>query len=194
MTRWRLDDVVRRGSVVMWLVLASVSSGAQATQDPWYRPLRVQDMVKSVGTNPDGMPTDVLPQVISTYATYVGDSLGVGLAVRLREDPEGAVFVGWRSPGALWRSQWIEDDTIGRLETIRPVGTHYAIGTRLPDGRSRSLLLDTSLSAVTTLDGDIREATAGAAPDAPLMLVVERGTTRVHLTCLLTDAPGRRCQ
>jgi hypothetical protein len=151
-------------------------------------------MVKSVGTNPDGMPAEVLPQVISTYATYVGDALGVGLAVRLREDPDGAVFVGWRSSGQLWRSQWIEEDTIGRIETIRPVAPYYAIGTRLTDGRIRSVLIDHSLLVVAVVDGDIREAVGGADAHTPLTLLVDQGATRRHLTCVLTEAPRRRCE
>jgi len=133
-----------------------------------YRPLSLADIVKAVGTNPEGLPTDEWRKRVSTYTYHTSDDLGVGVSVRFAEDPEGAILVGWRSGGQLWRYAWIEESSLGRLEALRPAGPGFIIDTRHPDGTATTAVLRQDLTLLATVPGIVRLAlTSGA-------LVVQR--------------------
>lgn len=137
--------MIRTVCMLVWL-LASPA----VTQ---YRPLSMGDIVDAVGSNPEGMPTDELGERISTYAYYTSDDRGVGLAVRFSSDPDGAIFAAWRLRGELWRHAWIEDETLGRLETIRPAGRGFVIDTRHADGSGTAAVLRPDLELLAAVPG-----------------------------------------
>lgn len=165
-------------------LLVPAGAGAQG-----YRPLSLADMVKAVGTGSEGMPPEELPKRITTYAYYMTDDAGVGVAVRFAEDPTGAILAGWRSRGELWRYAWIEDPTLGRLEAFRPAGPGFIIDTRHSDGTATTAVLRRDLTVLATVSGIVRLAfTSGA-----LVLLQGRGVALFdpasnHTTTIFTPA------
>lgn len=181
-----MNQCVVRGAVCGVLLLVSLPVAAQQN---YYRPLHLQDMVKAVGTNTEGMPPEELPKRISTYALHIGDDNGVGVSVRFAEDPDGAILVGWRTANAvLWRYGWVDEPGLGRLEAYRPVGDHFVVETLHPDRRMTSVLLRPDFSTLAVLDGRVESVVTDAASKVVTVGVVS-GTARRTLTC----RPGIRC-
>lgn len=173
---------------------AMVLSAPIFAQQNYYRPLHLQDMVKAVGTNTEGMPPEELPKRITTYALHISDGDGVGVSARFAEDPNGAIIVGWRSGGRLWQYAWVEESGLGVLDAFKPVDDHFVVETRHADGRITSVLLDAELTTVTVVDGRVVSVTPGAAPEAPLTVRVRAGMVEQSLTCAVTEAARRRCR
>lgn len=190
MLRGSCARVFRAGVLIAAAVLLSP---VVAAQQNYYRPLHLQDMVKAVGTNTEGMPPDELPKRITTYALHISDGDGVGVSARFAEDPDGAIIVGWRSGGRLWQYAWVEEPGLGVLDAFKPVDEAFAVETRHPDGRITSVLLNAELATITVLDGRIQSVKPGGTPDAPLTLSVRVGATDRSLTCAITTAPRRTC-
>lgn len=159
----------------------------------YYRPLSLQDMVKAVGTNTEGMPPDELSKRITTYALHISDGDGVGVSARFAEDPDGAIIVGWRSGGRLWIHGWVEEEGLGVLEAFRPVDEFFAVDTRHDDGRITGVLLDADLATVAVVSGRLQSVASGSTPDAPLTVAVRAGNAETTLACRLTTAPRRTC-
>lgn len=151
-------------------------------QQNYYRPLHLQDMVKAVGTNTEGMPPAELPKRITTYALHIGDKEGVGVSARFEEDPEGPIIVGWRSDGQLWRYAWVEESGLGRLEAFRPVDGHFVLETRHPDGKVVAVILRTDLTVVGLVNGQARGAKYDPAADT-LIVTLRAGETTTDVTC-----------
>lgn len=183
--------VLRAGVLVA--AAAVLLSPVVAAQQHYYRPLSLQDMVKAVGTNTEGMPPDELPRRITTYALHISDGDGVGVSARFADDPDGAIIVGWRSGGRLWLYAWVEEDGLGMLDAFRPVDDAFVVETRHDDGRITSVLLDADLATIVVVDGRIRSVMPGAAPEAPLTLAVRAGSADRSLSCRVTTAPRRLC-
>lgn len=131
----------------MFMVLLASPAFAQ------YRPLSMGDIVDAVGSTPEGMPPDDLGERISTYAYFTSDDQGVGLAVRFASDPDGAIFAAWRFRGELWRYGWIEDSSLGRLDTIKPAGRGFVIDTRHPDGTGTAAVLRPDMGLLAAVPG-----------------------------------------
>jgi hypothetical protein len=161
--------------------LCLLTSTAQAQQN-YYRPLHLQDMVKAVGTNTEGMPPAELPKRITTYALHIGDTEGVGVSARFEEDPDGPIIVGWRSDGQLWRYAWVEESGLGRLEAFKPIGSYFALETRQPDGRFVSVILRTDLSVVGLVNGQPRGAKYDNATDT-LIVSVRAADSTADVSC-----------
>lgn len=177
------------------LVLAAILlPPAVGAQQNYYRPLHLQDMVKAVGTNTEGMPPEELPKRITTYALHISDGDGVGVSARFAEDPNGAIIVGWRAGGRLWHYAWIEEAGLGVLDAFKPVDAAFVVETRHADGRITSVLLDTTLATVAVLDGRVQSVAPGSTPEAPLILRVRAGSDEQTLRCVVTVAPRRRCR
>jgi hypothetical protein len=155
---------------------------ATQAQQNYYRPLHLQDMVKAVGTNTEGMPPAELPKRITTYALHIGDKEGVGVSARFEEDPDGAIIVGWRSDGQLWRYAWVEEPALGRLEAFKPLGGYFALETRHTDGRFVSLILRTDLTLVGLVNGQVRAVKHDEAADT-VIVTVRSGDTTADVTC-----------
>ncbi len=173
--------------------MAILSTMALEAHQNYHRPLHLQDMVKAVGTNTEGMPPEELPKRITTYALHISDRDGVGVSARFAEDPNGAIIVGWRSGGRLWHYAWVEEPGLGVLEVFKPVGSSFVVETRHPDDRIATVVLDADLATVAVLDGRVQSVTPGATPDAPLSVRVRVGSEERTLTCVVTLAPRRRC-
>lgn len=161
--------------------LPLMASTALAQQN-YYRPLHLQDMVKAVGTNTEGMPPAELPKRITTYALHIGDTEGVGVSARFEEAPDGPIIVGWRSGGQLWRYAWVEEPGLGRLEAFKPIGSYFALETGLPDGRYVTVILRTDLSVVGLVNGQARGAKYDEASGA-LIVSVRSGNTTAEVRC-----------
>jgi hypothetical protein len=172
--------MTRAGALVA-IVACLVPAMLQAQQN-YYRPLHLQDMVKAVGTNTEGMPPEELPKRITTYALHISDGDGVGVSARFAEDPDGAIIVGWRSGGRLWHYSWIEESGLGTLEVFKPVGAHFAVETRHPDGRIVSVILREDLSVVGLVTGAVRSAVYDAVSDT-LHVTVSTGATTAVVSC-----------
>lgn len=151
-------------------------------QPNYYRPLHLQDMVKAVGTNTEGMPPAELPKRITTYALHIGDREGVGVSARFEEDPDGAIIVGWRSDGQLWRYAWVEESGLGRLDAFKPIGGYFALETRHADGKVVSVILRTDLTVVGLVNGQARGAKYDEAADT-LSVTVRSGEATTEMTC-----------
>ncbi len=151
-------------------------------QQNYYRPLHLQDMVKAVGTNTEGMPPAELPKRITTYALHIGDKEGVGVSARFEEDPDGAIIVGWRSDGQLWRYGWVEESGLGRLDAFKPIGAYFALETRHADGRFVSVILRTDLTVVGLVNGQVRGAKYDEAADT-LSVTVRAGEVTTEVAC-----------
>ncbi len=184
---------MRSAAFATFALVAILLPPAVTAQQKYYRPLHLQDMVKAVGTNTEGMPPEELPKRITTYALHISDGDGVGVSARFAEDPDGAIIVGWRSGGRLWHYAWIEEPGLGVLEAYKPVDAAFVVETRHADGRITSVLLDADLETVAVIDGRVQSVTPGATPDASLTLRVRVGTDDRTLTCAITTAPRRRC-
>lgn len=166
-----------------WTGLTAVLLTCAVTaQQNYYRPLHLQDMVKAVGTNTEGMPPAELPKRITTYALHIGDKEGVGVSARFDEDPEGPIIVGWRSDGQLWRYAWVEESGLGRLEAFRPVGSYFVLETRHSDGKVVSVMLRTDLTVVGLVNGQARGAKYDAAADT-LLVTIRAGETTTDVIC-----------
>jgi hypothetical protein len=163
------------------LALCLVPLNTEA-QQAYHRPLHLQDMVKAVGTNTEGMPPAELPKRITTYALHMGDKEGVGVSARFAEDPDGAIIVGWRSGGQLWRYAWIEESGLGRLEAFKPSGDYFSLETRHPDGRFVSVILRTDLTVVGLVNGSVRDVSAAAAGDT-LTVSLRSGDSTTTVVC-----------
>lgn len=151
-------------------------------QQNYYRPLHLQDMVKAVGTNTEGMPPAELPKRITTYALHIGDKEGVGVSARFEEDPDGAIIVGWRSDGQLWRYGWVEEPGLGVLEVFKPVGEYFSVQTRHADGRIVSVVLDTDLATIAAVPGQVTTTTFNKTARA-LTIGIKSGDTTRTMTC-----------
>jgi hypothetical protein len=182
-----------RAALAIGVATACLLPPVVDAQQNYYRPLHLQDMVKAVGTNTEGMPPEELPKRITTYALHISDGDGVGVSARFAEDPNGAIIVGWRSGGRLWIYAWVEEQGLGVLETFRPVDTHFVVETRHADKRVTSVLLDADLATVAVLNGQVRTVTPGASPEAPLAVITRTGETETPLTCRITTTPRRIC-
>ncbi len=180
---------LHRGVVAAALLL--LPSAVLAQQE--FRPMSLADMVKAVGTNPEGMPPEELTRRVGTYALHISDGNGVGVSVRFADHPSGPIIVGWRFEGRLWHYAWIDDPGLGRLEAFSPMGDGFVLETADRDGRLTSALLNEELTTVAVIAGRVRSITSGPTPLAPLTVVVRSGTTDTTLTCTVTRAPRRLC-
>lgn len=167
-------------ALVLFVALVAVPAAAQTSQTPWYRPLSLGDMVDAVGTNPEGMPDELLGEQISTYALHIGGGRGVGVSVRFTSEPDGDVLVAWRRPGALWTWGWVDPEGLGKLEAFRLVGESYVVETHHADKRITSVVLDTDLDTRAVVDGKVESAVLKG---TTLTLSVTTGSTRRTLTC-----------
>jgi hypothetical protein len=174
-------------AVLLWVL----SSIALAQQE--FRPMSLADMVKAVGTNPEGMPVEELPRRVGTYALHISDGRGVGVSVRFADDPRGPIIVGWRAADRLWQYAWIDEPGLGGLEAFAPMGETFVLETSDQDGRLTSAVLNADLAVVAVVPGRVRSITAGPTPQAPLTVVVRSGGTDTTLTCAVTAAPRRGC-
>lgn len=161
-------------------VLALLVAAPAAAQTPWYRPLSLGDMVDAVGTNPEGMPEDLLGDQVSTYALHIGGGRGVGVSARFTADPDGAILVAWRAPDRLWTWGWIEDDRLGRLEAFRLVNDTFVVTTRQSDRSVTSAVLDREFEVRAVVAGEV-EATV--TQGQTLTITVTTDTRRRVLTC-----------
>ncbi len=182
-----------RAAALVGIVVCLLPSMTQARQN-YYRPLHLQDMVKAVGTNTEGMPPEELPKRITTYALHISDGDGVGVSARFAEDPDGAIIVGWRSGGRLWHYAWVESPGLGVLEVFKPVGDHFAVETRHKDGRVVSVVLDRDLSTIAVVPGQVASAVLDTSANTLTIRAKSGETTRV-MTCRPptadTDTPWR---
>ncbi len=177
---------VGRGLVIALALAVAVPLTAQ--QERWYRPLSLGDMVDAVGTNPEGMPDDLLGERITTYALHIGDREGVGVSVRFANDPDGDILAGWRMPGDIsWQWGWIEAAGLGRLEALRPVGDYLAVETVYPDKRIDSIVVTRAIEVLAVADGRVSAVTRNG---DRLTIVVGTGNDRRTLTCTV----GSRCR
>lgn len=184
---------MRSAAFATFALAAILLPPAVTAQQNYYRPLHLQDMVKAVGTNTEGMPPEELPKRITTYALHISDGDGVGVSARFAEDPDGAIIVGWRSGGRLWHYAWVEESGLGVLDAFKPVDAAFVVETRHADGRITSVLLDADLATVAVLDGRVQSVKPGATPEASLSVRVRVGTDERTVTCTVTAAPRRRC-
>lgn len=159
-------------------------------QQNYYRPLHLQDMVKAVGTNTEGMPPEELPKRITTYALHISDGDGVGVSARFAEDPDGAIIVGWRSGGRLWHYAWVEEPGLGVLEAFKPVGDHFAVETRHADGRIVSVVLTADLSTIAAVPGRVT-ATSFDTSSNGLTVSTRVGDAARTMTCRPATADTR---
>jgi len=172
--------MTRAGALVA--IVACLLPAMPQAQQNYYRPLHLKDMVKAVGTNDEGMPPEELPKRITTYALHISDGDGVGVSARFAEDPDGAIIVGWRSGGRLWHYSWIEESGLGTLEVFKPVGAHFAVETRHPDGRVVSVVLEGDLSTIAVVLGQVTSAVLDKSTNA-LTIVTKSGETTRVMTC-----------
>jgi hypothetical protein len=172
--------MTRAGALVA--IVACLLPAMPQAQQNYYRPLHLKDMVKAVGTNDEGMPPEELPKRITTYALHISDGDGVGVSARFAEDPDGAIIVGWRSGGRLWHYAWIEESGLGRLEAFKPVGDHFVVETRHPDGRIVSVVLDADLVTIATVPGQV-SLTKFDKPANMLTIGVTSGVATRNVTC-----------
>ena len=158
--------------------VAAAVAGGQVQQ---FRPVSLADLVKAVGTNRDGLDdVDVTP-IVADHALFVGE--GMGIAARFRDDPGGAIFVGWRRPGALWTYRFIDEQALekvrpggepdlhlGRVDGLRPVGPYFVLETRAPAAAVTSVVLQGDLAPVALARGSVKLAL----PDG--QVIVQRAT------------------
>ena len=163
------------------LLLACLSAAMAGGQVQEFRPVSLADLVKAVGTNRDGLEdVDVTP-IVADHALFVGQ--GMGIAARFRDDPGGAVFVGWRRPGALWTYRFIDeaalesvraggepDLRLGRVDSLRPVGSYFVLETHAPAAAVTSVVMQGDLAPVALARGSAKLAL----PDG--QVVVQRAT------------------
>lgn len=175
-----------RGLVIALALAVAVPLTAQ--QERWYRPLSLGDMVDAVGTNPEGMPEDLLGERITTYALHIGDRQGVGVSARFADDPDGPIIAAWRTPNAVaWTWGWVEAPGLGRLEAFRPAGAMLVIETRHADGRVSSVILTRAIEILATADGRIESVTRAG---QRLTVVAGAGAGRRTLSCTV----GTHCR
>ena len=151
--------------MILWLVLVA----AQSAQMQDFRPVSLGDLVEAVGANRDGLDEVDLDRNAADHAMYLGD--GVGVAARLRDDPSGPVFVGWRPAGDVWRYRFLdareldalrtnagEGVPLGRLESLRPHGGRYVLETRPTPSTTSSIVMQGDLSPVAQVFGSAKLA------------------------------------
>jgi hypothetical protein len=146
---------------------------------PAYRPSSLSDLVDAVSANRDGLDDVDLSGDVADHSLFLGD--GVGIAARLREDPDGPVFVAWQERRQPWRYRYLDDDDVekvrvpgasgarlGRVAQFRPVGRHFVLETHTADSVTASVVMRSDLSALAFVAG----AVIGVVP--PEVLVVRR--------------------
>ncbi|MSO50462.1 MAG: hypothetical protein EXQ49_11300 [Acidobacteria bacterium] len=96
-----------------------------------------------------------LTRQVADHALFIGDAVGV--SARLRDDPDGAVFVGWRSPRELWIFTFVSEEAVravaggreqrrvGRLISLKPAGDGFLLETQLPSGEVSTVVLTRDL-------------------------------------------------
>jgi hypothetical protein len=147
-----------------------------------YRPLSLGDLIDAVGSNPDGLDAVELGPLVADHALFTANQ-AIGVAARLRDDPEGPVFIGWRQLGELWTYRWVDDDALGgvrapadpalrlgRVEGLRSLGRLIVLETRSSSGVA-SVLMTADLTPVAHLAGSAR-ASIG---DGPVVVVRSGG-------------------
>ncbi len=141
--------------LVLILAIAGVTAApALARQE--FRPRHLADMVKAVGVSRDGLEELDLTRQVADHALYIGDAVGV--SARFRDDPDGAVFVGWRRPRELWIYTFVSEEAvravaggleqrrIGRLVSLKPAGDGFLLETQLPSGEVSTVVLKRDLT------------------------------------------------
>jgi len=199
-------------SMILWFAsVAALLAGTPATpgwvdipamlptaQD--FRPVSLGDLVKAVGTNRDGVDELDLTRHVADHAMYVGD--GIGVAARFKDDPDGAIFVGWRAPGELWRYRFLEEHELdvlrtdagegvrlGRIESLRPYGGSYVLETHPTPSTTSSIVMRGDLSPIAHVFASVKLALPSGALVVASLAV--REGARVHELAVL-DASTRR--
>ena len=157
-----------------------------------YRLLSFASIIKAVGSNPEGMPPEVLSQRIASYTYFTSDDLGLGVAARFVTDPEGAILMGWRYTKELWRYAWIEEPSLGRLEAIRPAGPLFIIDTRHPDGTGTTGVLRPDLTLLATVPGIFSAFRHDPKTDT-VTLELRAGTTMTTMRCTGISGAQSKC-
>jgi len=137
------------------LAIAGVTAASPSARQE-FRPSNLADLVKAVGVSRDGLEEVDLTRQVADHALYIGD--GVGVSARLRDDPDGAVFVGWRRPRELWTYTFVSEEAvravaggreqrrIGRLLSLKPSGDGFLLETQLPSGEVSTVVLKRDLT------------------------------------------------
>jgi hypothetical protein len=193
---------------MLWLLAASLLAGPPAAPDPVrtlqaqeYRPVSLGDLVKSVGENRDGLEGEVdLAPFVADHATFAGEA--VGFAARVRDDPDGPIFVAWRRPGELWIYDFLDDYELtpvreigeaglrlGRVGSLRSFGPHLVLETRGSASPTSSVVMRRDLTPVAHVRGS---ATLALPSGAIVLQRTQADGDRRNATLALLDPDTRR--